>query len=180
MVLTFGFRYFWKWGNIRKSVHWNRRLRVLSIYTLDWGFKKIPLTLDTYVLAKVSQNGAKFRYTEANFQNYRNLNNFQQAALESLKSWNLMDFCQKNYILSAKTLYTVDLSNITFNYLCIDSPNYLCHFWNHKSIFTIQLLCIFLTQTLHTFHKHSSSKYKFSDFPLLWLKFSKFLMSYFK
>ena len=29
LVLTCGFRYFWKWGNIRKRVRWNRRLRLL-------------------------------------------------------------------------------------------------------------------------------------------------------
>ena len=34
----------------------------------------------------------------------------------------------KKYIPSAKTLYTDDLSNITFNYLRENSPNYLCHF----------------------------------------------------
>ena len=43
---------------------------------------------------------------------------------------------------SAKT-YTVDLSNITFNYLCVDSPNYLCHFWNHKLFFTTQYYILF-------------------------------------
>ena len=64
----------------------------------------------------------------------------------------------KKCILSAKT-YTKDLSNITFNYLCENSPNSLCHFWNHKNI---------------------PSKCKFSDFPLLKLKFIKFLMSFFK
>ena len=31
----------------------------------------------------------------------------------------------KKYIPSAKTLYTEDL---TFNYLCENSPNYLCHY----------------------------------------------------
>ena len=41
-----------------------------SLYTLDWGFKKIPFTLDTYVLVvKILQNGAKFRYTKAGFKN---------------------------------------------------------------------------------------------------------------
>ena len=40
-----------------------------SLYTLDWGFKKIPFTLYTYVLAKILQNGAKFRYTKAGFKN---------------------------------------------------------------------------------------------------------------
>ena len=81
---------------------------------------------------------------------------------------------------SAKTLYTEDLSNITFNYLCENAPNYLCHFCNHNSLFTTQLLCIFLAQTLHTFYKSNPSKRKFSDFPLLALKFTNFLMSFFK
>ena len=85
----------------------------------------------------------------------------------------------KKCILSAKT-YTKDLSNITFNYLCENSPNSLCHFWNHKSFFTTQLVCIILAQTLHTFDKNIPSKCKFSDFPLLKLKFIKFLMSFFK
>ena len=34
----------------------------------------------------------------------------------------------KKYIPSAKTLYTKDLSNITFNYLCENSPSSLSHF----------------------------------------------------
>ena len=57
-----------------------------SLYTLDLAFKKIPFTLDTYVLVtKILQNGAKFRYIKAGFKNYRNLNNFRQA-VESPKS----------------------------------------------------------------------------------------------
>ena len=163
MVLTCGFRCFWKWGNIRKTkrVGWNRRLRLL--YTLWIGASKkfhLHFTLTYY---KVLQNGAKFRYAKAGFKIYRNLNNFRQA-VASPKSWHLVGFCPKKCIPSAKTLCTMDLSNITFNYLCVDSPNYLCHFWNHKSFFTTQLLCIFLAQTLHTFHKSSPSKCKFSDF----------------
>ena len=44
------------------------------------GFKKIPFTFDTYVLvAKILQNGAKFRYTKAGLKNYRNLNNFRKT-----------------------------------------------------------------------------------------------------
>ena len=81
---------------------------------MDWGFKKIPFTVYTYVLvAKILQNGAKSRYIKAGFKNYRNLNNFRQA-VESPKSWNLMGFSPKKYIPSAKTLYTVDLSNIGY------------------------------------------------------------------
>ena len=87
---------------------------------------------------------------------------WKTSETSSGKFKNLMGFCVQKYIPSAKT-YTEDLSNITFNYLCVDSPNYLCHFWNHKSFFTT-LLCIFLAQTLHTFHKGSPSKCKFSDF----------------
>ena len=88
-------------------------------------------------------------------------------------------FLSKKYIPSAKTLQR-NLSNITFNYLWENSPNFLCHSWNHKSFFTAQFLCIFLAQTLHTFKKSSSSECKFWDFPLLALKFTKFLMSFFK
>ena len=111
---------------------------------MDWDFKKIPFTIYTYISAKILQNCGKFRYAKAGFKNYRNLNNFRQA-VESPKSWNLMGFCPKKYIPSAKTLYTVDLSNITFNYLRVESPNYLCHFWKHKSFFSTQLLCIFIS-----------------------------------
>ena len=45
----------------------------------------------------------------------RNMDDVKQAA-EGPKSWNSMShICQKKYIHSAKTLYTEDLSNITFN-----------------------------------------------------------------
>ena len=84
----------------------------------------------------------------------------------------------KKYIPSAKILYTEDLSNISFNHLCENSPNYLCHFLNHQSFFTTQLLCIFLAQTLHTFYNSSPSKWKLSDFPLVRLKFTKFLIPF--
>ena len=90
-----------------------------------------------------------------------------------------IDFSKK-YFPSAKTLYTEDLSNITFTYLCESSSKLLCHFWNHKSFSTTQFLCIFLAQILHTFCKISPSRYKFSGFPPLGLKFTKFLMSFSK
>ena len=83
----------------------------------------------------------------------------------------------KKYIPSAKTLYTEDLFNITFNY-CENSPNFLCHFWNHKSFFTTQLVCIFLAQTLHIFDRNTPSECTFSDFALLELKFTKLFMSF--
>ena len=49
---------------------------------------------------------------------------------------------------------------LTFNYLFTKFPNSLCHFWNHKSFFRTQLLCIFLAQTLHTFDKSNPSNFR--------------------
>ena len=103
---------------------------------------------------------------------------FRQLQTSSGKSKKLiLDglLLSKKYIPAAKTLCTEDLSNITFNYLSGNSPNSSYHFWKHKSFFTTQLVCIFLAQTLHTFDKCSPSKWKFPDFPLLALKFTKFL-----
>ena len=101
----------------------------------------------------------------------------KQWKAEKLKSNGLL--LSKKYIPSAKTLYTEDLSNITFNY-CENSPNFLCYFWNHKSFFTTQLVSIFLAETLHTFGRNIPSKCKFSDFPLLELNFTKLFMPFFK
>ena len=83
----------------------------------------------------------------------------------------------KNTFLQLK--HTEDLSNVIFSYLCENSPNSVRHFWNYKSFFTTQFLCIILSQALHTFDKNISSKCKFSDFPLLELKLIKCL-SFFK
>ena len=97
------------------------------MYTLDWDFKKISFTLHTFVSAKILQNAAKFSYAKAGFKNYRNLNNFREE-VESPESWNLMGFCpKKKNIPLAKTLYTVDLSNITFN-------------WSHFSNITFKVI----------------------------------------
>ena len=56
-----------------------------SLYTLDCGFKKIPFTLYTYVLAKRYYKMVQSFGIKPGFKNYRNLNNFRQA-LESPKS----------------------------------------------------------------------------------------------
>ena len=148
LVLTCGFSYFGKWGNIRKRVHWNRKLRLLC--TIWFQENSIYcFTPNTYVVAIILKNGAKFRYAKVGLKNYRNLNNFRQA----VKSPKELKFDRRlsKKIHSAKT-YTVDLSNITFNYLCVDSPNYLCHLWNHKSFFTAQFLCIFLVKIFRLFY----------------------------
>ena len=202
-----------------------------------WGFKKIPFTLYTYVLAEILLNGAKFipKLTPAFKNHIRNLNKFRHA----VKSPKFNGIFSKIYIPSAKALYTEDLSNITLNHLYENSPNYLCHFWNHKSFFATthlylfssnvtflkkypikvqtfrlstaqvkvqqiphvifqikshfssrfwiflqcherKFFCTFLAETLYATDKSSTWKCKFSDFPLLSLKFNKFLMLFFK
>ena len=109
-----------------------------------------------------------------------NLDNFRKA-VKNPKSSNSMGLhLSKNYIRSAKILYVEDFSNITFNYLCENLPNYLCHFWNHNSFFTTQLVYIVLAQMLHTLNKNIPSKWKFSEISVLKLKFIKFLMPFFK
>ena len=112
-----------------------------------------------------------------NFKNQmRNLNNFGQV-VESPKCWNLMSyFCPKNTFLQLKS-YTEDLSTL-LSTTC--SPNPLRNFWNHKSFFTTQLLCVFLAQTLHTLDKSIPSKFNSFTLSLLPLKFTKFFMSFFK
>ena len=58
--------------------------KIEALYILDRVFKKIPCALYTSVLAKILQNGTKFRYTKAAFKNYRNVSNRQ--SVESSKS----------------------------------------------------------------------------------------------
>ena len=85
-----------------------------SLYTLYWGFKKIPFTLFTYVLAKILQNGTKYiQKLIPSFKNHMMNLDFRQA----VKS-------PKNTFLQLKLL----LSKITFKYLGKNSPNYLRHF----------------------------------------------------
>ena len=95
----------------------------------------------------------------------------KQWTVQKLK-FNRLHLSKKN-IPSAKKWYIEDLSNISFNYLCENSPNSLSHFWNHKSFFTTQLVYIIVSQVLHTFDKNIPLKAKFSGFSLLMLKFIK-------
>ena len=96
-------------------------------------------------------------------------------------------FCPKNTFLQLRhiqriylTLFSTTRAKIRqMTYVIFETSRKKKFFWK-KSFFTTQLLCIFLTQTLHTFYKSSTSKCKFSDFPLLALKITKFLMSFFK
>ena len=89
-------------------------------------------------------------------------------------------FCPKNTFLQLKdyiqriylTLFSTTCVKIHQNtYVIFEIKS---HFSRHNSF------VFFLAQTLHTFNKCSTSKWKFSDFPLLGLKFTKFLMPFFK
>ena len=87
--------------------------------------------------------------------------------------------CGKTY----QTTYVIFETAFIFRHLSMPSTernDVFRHFWNHRSFFMTQVLCIFLAQTLHTFYKSIPSKCKFPDFWLLAWKLSKFLKSFFK
>ena len=139
-----------------------------------WGFIKIKFTLYTYVLTITKWCKVYTKFDSWFQKSHEEFGQLQTSTRKSkkLKSDGLLlsknKFVQK-YIPSAKTLYT---EYLTFNYLCENSPNYLCHyitFYNTTPLFL-------LAQTLHNFYKSSPSKCKFLDFLLLGLKFTKFLM----
>ena len=160
---------------------WNRRLRFLFILCIRVS-RKFYLHL-YFKLKYYTQNGAKFlQKLTAGFKNHmRNLDNFRKA-VESPKSWNLIGyFCPKNTFLQLEhyipKIYLILLSTTCVK---IQQITYAIFEIIYKSFFTTQFLCIFFAQTLHTFYKSSPSKCKFSDFPLLGLKFTKRLMSFFK
>ena len=125
-ILASGFRCFWKLGSIRKRVRWNRRLIEASLHLLYWGFKKIPFTLYTYVLAKILQNGAKFMQNlTPGFKNHiRNLNNFRQS-VESPKSGNFMSFCPKNKFLHLKNYQRIYLTILSTTCVKIHQTAYV-------------------------------------------------------
>ena len=111
----------------------------------------------------------------------RNLDNFRQA-LESPESWNSMGYiCPKNTFLQVKHyIQRIYLPLLSTTYVKIHQIPYICQFWNHKSFFTTQLVCIILVKILRTFDKNIPSKFKFSNSSPLELKYIKFLMSFFK
>ena len=175
LVLTWGWDISEKRGNVRKR-RWNRRLTHLC--TLFIGVsRKFHLHLH-FALAKILQNGAKLiEKLTAGFKNYvENLSNFRQA-VESPKSWNSMGyFCPKITFFQLNH-YVQRIYRTLLSTTCLKTHQIPCHFINHKSFYT-SLLCFFLAQTLHTFYKSSPTKCKFSDFSLLSLKSTKFLMSF--
>ena len=133
-----GLRYFWKRGNIRKTVRWNRRLRLLCILFIAVSRKfHLDFTLMFWLRC--------YKMVKSLYKNW--LKNYMRNITWEIwttsdKQWKVQKvdigwatfvqkiYLSKKYIPSAKTLYAEDLSKITFNYLCEDSPSFLCHFWN--------------------------------------------------
>ena len=111
----------------------------------------------------------------------RNLENFRQT-VEIPKSWKSMGYsCPKNALLQLEHyIPKIYLTLLSTTCVKIHQITYVIFETIYKSFFTTQFLCIFLAQTLHTFYKSIPSKCKFSHFPLLGLKFTKFLMSFLK
>ena len=107
----------------------------------------------------------------------RNLDNIRQA-VESPKSWNSVGYiCPQNIFLQLKHIQRIYLTLLSTISVKIHQIAYvifetIIHFSRDNSSV--------LSQTLHNFDKNISSKCKYSDFPLLKLKFIKFLMSFFK
>ena len=86
MVLAWRLRYFFKKREHQKKGTLKQKIEA-SLYTLYWGFKKIPFILYNFDLTKILQNDEKFiQKLTPGFKNHmRNLDNFRQG-LESSKS----------------------------------------------------------------------------------------------
>ena len=85
---------------------WVRRLRLLCILYI-WGFKKIPFSLYTYVLAKILQNGAMFiQKLTPGFKNQMKNLETSSAKFKTLKFDGLLlskkCICPKNTFLQLK------------------------------------------------------------------------------
>ena len=114
-------KYFSKRENIRKRVRWIRRLRLLWTLCIEVLRKSIHTLHLSF-----SWNITKWCnfYTKTDFWFQKSLGKFGQLQTCSGKS-KMLNFYRlllsKKYIPS---LYTGDLSNITFNYLCRKLPSY--------------------------------------------------------
>ena len=108
------------------------------------------------------------------------MDNFRQV-VKSPKILNLIGYTfAKNKLFQLKHIPRIYLTLRSTNCLKIHVILYVTFANMHKSFFTAQLFCNFLAQSLHIFYNSSPEKCKYLDFPLLTLKFTKFLMSFFK
>ena len=108
------------------------------------------------------------------------MDNFRQA-VESPKILNLIGYTSpQNKFFQLKHIPRIYLTFRSTNCLKIHLILYVTFANMHKSFFTTQLFCNFLAQRLHIFYNGSPEKCTVLDFPLLTLKFTKFLMPFFK
>ena len=108
------------------------------------------------------------------------MDNYRQV-VKSPKNLNLIGYTfAKNKLFQLKHIPRIYLTLRSTNCLKIHVILYVTFANMHKSFFTAQLFCNFLAQSLHIFYNSSPEKCKYLDFPLLTLKFTKFLMSFFK
>ena len=159
-------RYFWKRGNIKKSVHWNRRLSFLCTLCIR---VCIPFTLYTYVLAKIlyTKSGKIYTKTDSWFQKSHEKFGQLETSEKSKKVKCDRLLLSKNTFLQLKhyinKIYVTLLSTT-----CVRICQITCVIFEAMSHFSRRNCSVFfLAQILHTFYKSSTSKCKFSDFPLL-------------
>ena len=91
---------FLKKRQLQKKSALNQKIELLCTLCIAWGFKKIPFTLCTYVLARILQTDSWFQKSHEEFGQL-------QASIgksKKLKSDGL--HLPKKHIPSAKTLYT--------------------------------------------------------------------------
>ena len=122
LVLTCGFRYFWKWGNIRKSVRWKRRLRLLCTLWIGVSRKfqlHFTLMFQLRYYKMVQSLGMQKLVSKITWI----WTSHKQWKAQKVQNW--CAFVQKKDNIPLAKIYTVDSSTITFNYLCVESPNYL-------------------------------------------------------
>ena len=105
-VLTWGLRYFWKRENIIKRL----KLKIEAcLCNLHLGFKKIQFTFYTYVLAKILQNGAKFRTRKLVSKITRIwTTSDKQWKVQQVQIW--LAFVQKNTFLQLKHIQRIYLT----------------------------------------------------------------------
>ena len=114
LVLTSGFRYIWKWWKIRKKVCWNRKMRLL------WS----GISRKFYLHFSFMFSLLRYYKMVQRLGIQKPVSKITGIWATSDKQWKVQKFeswwalLQKKYIPSTKTLCTVDLFNITFNYLC--------------------------------------------------------------
>ena len=84
---------------------------------------------------------------------------------------------KKSFLQLKHYIQRIYLTLLSTNCMKIHQIPYVIFETKRTKNHTTQLLCIFSAQALHTFYK-SSLQCKLSDFPLLALKFTKFIMSF--